>query len=169
MKKLLITSLVAVALAAPMAVGSASAQSYGQEGQRDHRDNDQRGDQSRNHGDSNDNGRHRDRRHSWRETDRSARWDDGRHNGYYRNSVWHRGPPPQSYMGRRNVRLGYRPWARGQRLGYYSSRYQQVDYRNEHLRYPPRGYHWVRDDSGDFLLAAIVGGLIAEVILSGSR
>ena len=44
-----------------------------------------------------------------------------------------------------------------------------MDYRSEHLRNPPRGYHWVRDDSGDFLLAAIVGGLIAQVIFSGNR
>jgi Ni/Co efflux regulator RcnB len=165
MKKLLISSLIAVALAAPMALGSASAQSYGQQGQQDHRDNNQRGDQAQNR--NNDN--HSDRRHSWRETDRNARWDDSRHNGYYRNSVWHRGPPPQAYMGRRNVTIGYRPWARGQRLGYYSNRYQQVDYRSEHLRNPPRGYHWVRDDGGDFLLAAIVGGLITEVILNGNR
>ena len=33
----------------------------------------------------------------------------------------------------------------------------------------PRGYHWVRDHDGDFLLAAVVGGLIAQVILNSSH
>ena len=112
MKKLLISSLLTVALAAPMALGSASAQTYGQQGQQGQQGSDnQRGDQAQNRGDNNN---HRDRRHSWRETDRSARWDDGQHNGYYRNSVWHRGPPPAAQMGQRNVTIGYRPWARGQ-------------------------------------------------------
>ena len=47
---------------------------------------------------------------------------------------------------------------------------KQVDYRtNRSLRQPPRGYHWVRNDGGDYLLAAIAGGLIAQVILNSSR
>lgn len=108
---------------------------------------------------------HGDRRQAWRDR-REARWDDGRHNGYYRNNVWRRGPPPSD---RRDVVLGYQPWERGQRLGYYEGRYAEVDYREQRLREPPRGYHWVRDDGGDYLLAAIVGGLIAEVIFSNNR
>jgi Ni/Co efflux regulator RcnB len=109
---------------------------------------------------------HGDRRQAWRDDRRDAHWDDGRHNGYYRDNVWRRGPPPS---GVRGAVLGYQPWERGQRLGYYSDRYDEVDYRQHRLRQPPRGYHWVRDDGGDYLLAAIVGGLIAEVILSNSR
>jgi len=83
--------------------------------------------------------------------------------------VWRFGPPPTAQMGRKNVRLGYRPWAKGQRLGYYNSRYAEVDYQSQHLRAPPRGYHWVRSDDGDFLLAAIVSGLIAQVIMNTGR
>jgi Ni/Co efflux regulator RcnB len=45
-----------------------------------------------------------------------------------------------------------------------------VDYRShDNLRPPPRGYHWVRNDSGDYLLAAIAGGLITAVILNNTR
>ncbi len=109
---------------------------------------------------------HGDRRQAWRDDRRDARWDDGRHNGYYSNNAWHRGPPPRSARG---AVLGYQPWERGQRLGYYNGRYAEVDYREQRLREPPRGYHWVRDTGGDYLLAAIVGGLIAEVIFSNNR
>lgn len=108
----------------------------------------------------------RDRREEWRDTRRDAHWDNGRHNGYYRNNQWHYGPPAS---GARGVAYGYRPWAAGQRLGYYNGRYDEVDYRQHRLRQPPRGYHWVRDDGGDFLLAAIVGGLIAEIVLNNNN
>jgi len=72
-------------------------------------------------------------------------------------------------MNDRHVFCGYRPWARGQRLGYCANRYQEVDYRRENLRQPRRGYHWVRNDGGDFLLAAIATGLIAQVIINSNR
>lgn len=112
----------------------------------------------------------RDRRQSWRDGRGDARWDDARHNGYYRNNQWTYGPPPEGRYGRDDIVYGYQPWQRGQRLGYYQDRYQEVDYRsNRSLRAPPRGYHWVRNDSGDYLLAAIAGGLIAQVILNSSR
>ena len=41
-----------------------------------------------------------------------------------------------------------------------------TDYNSNHLRQPPRGYHWVRDDGGNFVLVAITTGVISE-ILSG--
>lgn len=116
---------------------------------------------------NNDGPRH-DGRHAWRDDRRDARWDENQHNGYYVGNRWHFGPPPQSRMGHSNVALGYHPWARGQRLGYYNQRYAEVDYRQQHFRRPPRGYHWVRDDRGDFILAAIATGLIAQVILSNN-
>lgn len=110
-----------------------------------------------------------DRRQSWRDAREDARWDDRRHNGYYRNNHWTFGPPQGRYE-RDEVIYGYQPWQRGQRLGYYQNRYQQVDYRTDRrLRAPPRGYHWVRSDSGDLLLAAVAGGLIAQVIFASSR
>jgi Ni/Co efflux regulator RcnB len=106
----------------------------------------------------------RDRNQRWRDGRSEARWDDSRHNGYYVDNRWNYGPPPQ---GTRGVVYGYQPWQRGQRLGYYQSRYQEVDYRsNRGLRAPPRGHHWVRNDSGDYLLAAIATGVILQVILN---
>lgn len=111
-----------------------------------------------------------DRRQHWRDARQDARWDDRRHNGYYRDNQWTFGPPPEGRYGRSDVVYGYQPWQRGQRLGYYQGRYQEVDYRTDRrLHQPPRGYHWVRNDSGDLLLAAIAGGLIAQVVLNGSR
>ena len=155
----IVSAFAVLALATPLLVAPASAQ----QGQRPY----QQGQQQTQQMQQGQLGR--DRSRSWRETNRTAAWDNNQHNGYYRNNVWHRGPPPSAQTGQRNVTLGYRPWARGQRLGYYNGRYAEVDYRQQNLRAPPRGYHWVRDDSGDYLLAAVVGGLIAQVILSGSR
>ena len=112
----------------------------------------------------------RDRSQSWRDSRQDARWDSNRHNGYYRNGQWTYGAPPEGRYGRGEIVYGYQPWQRGQRLGYYQGRYQEVDYRtNDRLRQPPRGYHWVRSDGGDLLLAAIAGGLITAVILNNSR
>ena len=112
----------------------------------------------------------RDRRQHWRDDRADANWDDRRHNGYYRNNQWTYGPPPAGRYQRGQVIYGYQPWQQGQRLGYYNGRYSEVDYRaNRNLRQPPRGYHWVRNDSGDFLLAAIASGLIAQVILNSGN
>jgi Ni/Co efflux regulator RcnB len=109
----------------------------------------------------------RDRRQNWRDDRANARWDDNRHNGYYRNSQWSYGPPP---AGVRDVVYGYQPWRRGQRLGYYNGRYAEVDYRSERsLRQPGRGQHWVRNDGGDFLLVAIATGVIVQAIISSNR
>ena len=58
-------------------------------------------------------------------------------------------------------------WQRGQRLGAYERQhYSRVDYRRSHLRAPPRGYHYVRDDRGDTLLVGIATGVILGVILN---
>jgi Ni/Co efflux regulator RcnB len=108
-------------------------------------------------------------RQPWRDERVDARWDDNRHNGYYRNDRWTYGPPPPGQT-RAAVVLGYQPWSRGQRLGYYQGRFAEVDYRSrQDLRPPPLGYHWVRDDSGDYLLADIGSGLISQVVLGGAR
>lgn len=40
------------------------------------------------------------------------------------------------------------------------------DYRHYHLRQPPRGDHWVRDDSGNYLLVAIATGVITDLLLN---
>lgn len=59
-------------------------------------------------------------------------------------------------------------WARGQRIPtqYRSSRYVVTDYNRYHLRRPPRGYHWVRDDNGNFLMVAITTGIITSLLLN---
>ncbi|HEY6456977.1 MAG TPA: RcnB family protein [Steroidobacteraceae bacterium] len=44
-------------------------------------------------------------------------------------------------------------WKRGER----------VDYRQHHLRAPPRGYEW-REVDGNYVLAAVATGVIASVI-----
>lgn len=93
----------------------------------------------------------------------AQRWNDRDHNGYTENGRWHYGPMP---AGHRNARPGYHAWRRGERLpSYYRSRYVVVnDWNNRHLRRPPRGYHYVRDDRGDILLVAVATGLIASII-----
>ncbi len=173
MKKTLITAIAVFALAAPftpLASAQPNMQGKHQQGQyQGHNDNvNQTNDQHNN--DDRVGNQHRDRRghrQNWRDTRANSQWDDTQHNGYYSGSRWHYGPPPQNYQ--RPVTYGYHRWSTGQRLGYYNGRYQQVDYRQEHLSRPHRGYHWVRDNDGDLLLAAIATGVIAQVVLSNSR
>ena len=60
-----------------------------------------------------------------------------------------------------------RQWRRGERLPYgYQDRYRNVDWRREHFREPPRGYHYVRDNRGETLLVGIATGAILGIILS---
>lgn len=61
-----------------------------------------------------------------------------------------------------------RQWRRGERLNQYQrSHFRQVDWRREHLREPPRGYRYVRDDnSGETLLIGLATGAILGVILA---
>lgn len=47
---------------------------------------------------------------------------------------------------------------------YRGDSYAVTDWRSEHLRAPPRGYHYVRSDNGDFILVAITTGVIASII-----
>jgi len=67
------------------------------------------------------------------------------------------GPPPHH-------------WARGERMSdHYHGRVVVVnDYRARHLRVPPRGYHWVRDDNNNLLLVAIATGVITDMVLNGN-
>ena len=77
------------------------------------------------------------------------------------------GPPPASAYRTRGFQLGYKPWARGDRLGDYNRNYREVDYRGIHQKAPPRGYHYVKDDNtGEIILAAIATGIIASIILN---
>ena len=60
-------------------------------------------------------------------------------------------------------------WQRGERMGYNDwSNAQPVDYRQHHLRHPPRGYEW-RQSNGQYVLAAVATGVIASMILNNHR
>jgi Ni/Co efflux regulator RcnB len=111
------------------------------------------------HGDARQGGDHRD--FGGRGDDRRdyGRADHGRDYGYNRYDGGR-----QQYGYGRQYGYGYgggnRSWERGDRYS-YGGRY--VDYRGHGLRRPPHGYRWVQDRN-DFLLVALAGGLIAEVI-----
>jgi Ni/Co efflux regulator RcnB len=95
-----------------------------------------------------------------------GRWDNSHNNGYYVGNTWHYGAPPAHIQRRHDYRPGWQNWRRGQRLpAYYRSHYAVVsDYRAHHLPPPRRGYHYVRDDTGNILLVAVATGLIASII-----
>jgi len=64
---------------------------------------------------------------------------------------------------------GDHSWKRGERIGYNDWRgAQAVDYRQHHLRHPPRGYEW-REANGQYVLAAVATGVIASIILNNGR
>jgi Ni/Co efflux regulator RcnB len=87
-----------------------------------------------------------DRRDDHRDDHRDNHRDDHRD---YRANNWH--PRPGGH------------WERGHR---YDGRVIVVnDYRERHLREPPRGYRWQRADNNDFLLVAVATGVIADIIL----
>jgi len=91
------------------------------------------------HGDNDDHHRHGDRNDRWRDNDYH---DNGRHLGQYKH------------------------YRRGERLPvvYLQPRYYVNDWRAYRLAPPPRGYRWVRPESGHFLLVAATTGLIAEIL-----
>ncbi len=66
---------------------------------------------------------------------------------------FHGGGPSPQHNWRRGGRIEANDWRRG----------QVVDYRRNHLRRPPRGYQW-RDVDGNYVLAGIAGGVIADLI-----
>ncbi|WP_458069249.1 RcnB family protein [Rhodanobacter sp. BL-MT-08] len=70
---------------------------------------------------------------------------------------------------------GHAFYDRGHREGWYRTGgrvpeeyrrggYVVSDWHRDHLRPPPRGYHYVRSDNGDFLLVAVTTGVIASII-----
>jgi Ni/Co efflux regulator RcnB len=74
--------------------------------------------------------------------------------------IYHHAPPP---------RVVYRPYgySRGRYVrDYYGGPTVVVrDYGHYHVRRPPPGYHWVRDDRGNLLMVAIASGIIADLLL----
>ncbi|CAA2100135.1 RcnB family protein [Variovorax paradoxus] len=86
----------------------------------------------------------------------------------------HRGPP--GYRGNQDFRDGrqfdrrgfpqpHAEWRRGGRVPqeYRGRNYVVQDWRAYRLQQPPRGYQWV-GVGGDFVLAAIATGVIANII-----
>jgi Ni/Co efflux regulator RcnB len=47
------------------------------------------------------------------------------------------------------------------------NRGDHIDYRQHHLRTPPRGYEW-REVDGNFVLGAVATGIIASVIVESA-
>lgn len=105
----------------------------------------------------------REDRRDWERDRREARRDWHRdHDRYYRPApprvVYRPAPPPPRY----GWRVGY-PYR-----NYYSGPVYVVnDYPRYHLRRPPYGHQWIRDDRGNMLMVAIATGVIAQYVLSG--
>lgn len=165
MKRFTSAALAAAVLVAPLGVSSVAAA----DPPRNHRDG--RGDrcQDRDHNRDRDCG-YRNGRNARHDNGLHRGWDRQQHNGYSYNGRWHYGPPPAAYYNDSRYTPAYRQWRRGDRLPtYYRSSYGEADWRQYNLRQPPRGYHYVRDDRGDFLLVALTTGIILGVILSNNR
>lgn len=140
MKRFAIAAAALLTLVGPLAATSADAQPYNNNGRNDRGDN--RGD---NH----------------------QRWDESQYNGYYVGNRFYRGTPSAEQQRRNDFRPAWQTWRRGERLSpYQRAHYRAVDYRSAHLRAPPRGYHYVRDDRGELLMVAITTGIIASIIAS---
>lgn len=140
-----ITAAAAAALAMCMAAGSAFAQDRGH-GRDDH----QRG-----------NGRY-EQQH--RGHDRYDRDDHRRGHGYGRGDY-----RPGRHFDRRAYPQPHAEWRRGGRVPseYRGRNYVVNDWRSHRLQAPPRGYQWV-GVGGDYVLAAIATGLIAQIIVGSN-
>ena len=141
-------AVAAAALAMCMAAGSAFAQD------RDH-------DRGHDRGDDRGNGRYEQQhrqfdRHDNRRGDRSDRGDRYSREDYRAGRHFDRRGYPQPHT----------EWRRGGRVPheYRGRNYVVNDYRAYQLQAPPRGYQWV-GVGGDYVLAAIATGLIAQIIV----
>lgn len=151
MKKLLSLSAV---LGAMLMLASGSVLAQGNSQGRGHgHDNKGYGQNDGDRGNGHDRDRHR-RDDGYRDDrGRYVRNDRGPGRGRYKN--WHdRGRHEGWYK-----RGGYLPVE-------YRTRYVVTNWRQDRLREPPRGYHWVRSDNGDFLLVAIATGVIIDLLLN---
>jgi len=125
--------------------------------------------QDRYHGDRDDS-RYSQRDHDRgdrRVDDRYDRRNDARRDGYQARGGGRYGD--EGYGGDRRWD-GAGPDHDIRRGGRLPSRYRNHQYvvdnwRDHHLRPPPRGYHWVQT-GGDYVLAAIATGVIADLIIN---
>lgn len=93
--------------------------------------------------------------------DNGYRGDRGAHRGYRGNQDFRDG----RQFDRRGFPQPHTEWRRGGRVPaeYRGRNYVVNDYRAYRLQPPPRGYQWV-GVGGDYVLAAIATGLIAQII-----
>ena len=157
-RKAMTAGAATLALCMAMASGGAFAQGRGDDrgpggpgGPRYDQRDDRRGDWRQDRRDDRHDNRRDDRRDDRRDHRYDARQDDrpGSHfdrNGYY--------PRPAD-------------WRRGGRLPpeYRNRQYVVDDYCAYQLQPPPRGYQWI-GVGGEFALAAIATGLIAQIIVN---
>jgi Ni/Co efflux regulator RcnB len=61
-------------------------------------------------------------------------------------------------------------FSRGDRLSseYRDNSHVVSDWKGNHLRQPPRGYHWVQANN-QYVLAAVASGVIADIIMSNQN
>jgi Ni/Co efflux regulator RcnB len=150
-KHLIMPALVAALL-------SASAPSFAQDRYHGDRDRSDRGDGPR---------------YSQRDrNDRNERYDrydrqDNRRDGYQARGGGRAGNEGWGEERRWNGAGPDHSFRRGDHLPsrYRNHQYVVNNYREHHLRPPPRGYHWVQTGS-DYVLAAIATGVIADLIIN---
>jgi Ni/Co efflux regulator RcnB len=116
--------------------------------QRDHDRGDRRMDDRNGRNDRND---RNDRRNDGYQARGGGRYGD---EGYGGGRRWDGAGPNH------DIRRGGRLPAR-----YRNHQYVVDNWRDHHLRPPPRGYHWVQT-GGDYVLAAIATGVIADLIIN---
>lgn len=94
-------------------------------------------------------------------------------NGPGNGQVNNNGPDRyEEYRNNPGVRMSTPRYSRGDRVpDQYRSNNQYVvnDWQQRHLRKPPRGYHWVRDDNNNYFLAAVTTGVILDLLLNAGR
>ena len=93
---------------------------------------------------------------------------DDQHGGPPPHGMRGHGAPREADNGREGGPIPHSAWHKGERLpSEYRDRSYVVDNWHEHgLHAPPRGYQWV-GVNGDYVLAAVASGVIADVLLSG--
>ncbi|MCC4589010.1 RcnB family protein [Xanthomonas sp. NCPPB 1067] len=165
MNRKCIVTVVLSSILALGAVAPAAADDWDRRHDRDRRHHDDRRDHRHWRAERHDDRRYdrrewrQDRRvysHGYREGYRDARYRDRYRRGYTYVPAPVYYDAPRYYGGPRYVR-GHR---------YHGPVYVVNDYDRYNLRYPPRGYRWQRDNTGNFLLVAIATGVIADLVLN---
>ena len=139
MKRLLLVSLAALALAGPLAVTGASAHPNDRyDGGYDNRDD-----------------------QAYRQGEYGGRDYDNRDERRDERQAYRHG---QRYN-RSDARYDYRDWRRGDWLPRYCQSTDPSITHNHRLYAPPRGARWVEDDRGEYLLVGVATGVILGLAL----